>query len=73
MILYPQNTNLLMLCTAIVAAVEFLRIVIAYLVNMPTAMKKSSLEVEKIKIQAELATIKSIQLELEYVAQLWSD
>lgn len=37
---------------------------------MPTAMKKSALEVEKIKIQAELGTIKSIQLELVRASKL---
>lgn len=44
--------------------------IIAYLVNMPVAMKKSSLEVEKLKIQAELGTIKSVQLELVRASKL---
>lgn len=37
---------------------------------MPTSQKRSSLEVEKIKIQAELGTIKSIQLELVRASKL---
>ncbi len=37
---------------------------------MPTSMKKSSLEVEKLKIQAELGTIKSVQLELVRASKL---
>mmetsp|Transcript_7875 Transcript_7875/g.5909 ORF Transcript_7875/g.5909 Transcript_7875/m.5909 type:complete len:174 (+) Transcript_7875:53-574(+) len=70
MILYPQDTNVLMFCTGLVALIEFLRIFIGFLISLPSTMKKQSLEVEKLKLQAELSTIKSIQLELVRASKL---
>lgn len=63
MYVYPQDQNLLGICIIIPAIVEFLRIFIAFLLAAPPS-KIRQLEKDKLELQLELASIKSVQLEL---------
>jgi hypothetical protein len=63
LLIYPQDIQLLLKTIFIPFLLEFFRIMIGYFFGGQSS-QYTKLEDEKLKIQLELSTIKSIQLEL---------
>jgi hypothetical protein len=69
MIVYPQDLNVLGLCVLIPALFELFRIVLGYLSAAPPSAIRV-LEKQKLDLHLEIASIKSIQVELVRHAKL---
>ncbi len=63
MLLYPHDVKLLGFCVVIPALFEVVRIIIGYFVAAPPARVKE-LEQQKVEAKFNLASIKSVQVEL---------